>query len=116
MNAKAPVTTLPIWIWALAISLVALLSCCLFVAEAAQHESLAPKDGARVAEFRKRVQEYVALHRRLEGPLPTLEVSEDPKEIQTSIEALAVRLRAARVKVKEGDIFTNEMEIGRAHV
>ena len=112
MNAKVPIT-LTIWIRVIAVSLVALLPYCFgmdgFVADAGQQASLAAKDGARVAKFQKGVQEYVALHRRLEGPLPTLEVSDDPKEIQASIDALAMEIRAARVTARQGDIFTDEI-------
>jgi hypothetical protein len=74
-----------------------------------EQQTIPAGDLALVAEFHNRVEEYVALHRLLEGQVPTLEVSEDPKEIRAAIEALQEKLRQARATARQGDIFTAEI-------
>lgn len=71
-----------------------------------EQQTIQAGDLPLVAEFQKRVEGYVTLHRLLEGQVPTLEVSEDPKEIQAAIEALQKKLRQARATARQGDIFT----------
>jgi hypothetical protein len=66
-------------------------------------------DTALLADFQKRVQKYVEMHRRLERCLPPLELSDDPAKICSAIGALKRELRAARIKGKRGDIFTNDI-------
>jgi hypothetical protein len=63
-------------------------------------------DRAALADFARRTQAYVDLHRRLEGPLPALQVSSDPAEIRRAIDALGEAIRTARSGAKQGDIFT----------
>jgi hypothetical protein len=63
-------------------------------------------DLAATAVFQTRVNEYVTMHRMLEGPLPTLEVSTDMRKVQAAMDALAVRIQAARKDARQGDIFT----------
>jgi hypothetical protein len=75
-----------------------------------EQQTIPAGDRALVAEFQKRVEEYVALHRLLEGQVPTLEVSDDPKEIRAAIGALQKKLRQARATARQGDIFTAEAE------
>ena len=65
-----------------------------------------PEDLAATAVFQKRVNDYVTMHRMLEGPLPTLEVSTDMRKVQAAMDALAVRIQAARKDARQGDIFT----------
>ena len=64
------------------------------------------EDIAATAVFQKRVNDYVTMHRVLEGPLPTLEVSTDMSKVQAAMQALAVRIQAARKDARQGDIFT----------
>ena len=64
------------------------------------------EDLAATAVFQKRVNDYVTMHRMLEGPLPTLEVSTDMRKVQAAMDALAVRIQAARKDARQGDIFT----------
>lgn len=64
------------------------------------------EDIAATAVFQKRVNDYVTMHRVLEGPLPTLEVSNDMSKVQAAMHALAVRIQAARKDARQGDIFT----------
>jgi hypothetical protein len=72
----------------------------------AQVLSTVMDDLAATAVFQKRVNDYVTMHRILEGPLPTLEVSTDMRKVQAAMDALAVRIQAARKDVRQGDIFT----------
>ena len=66
----------------------------------------ADQDRVAVSEFDRRVAEYVALHRWLEGPLPPLQVSEDIRVVRAAMDALASALRRARTNAHQGDIFT----------
>jgi hypothetical protein len=71
-----------------------------------EQQTIPVGDVALIVEFQKRVEEYVTLHRLLEGRVPTLEVSEKPQEIQAAIAALQEKLRQARANARQGDIFT----------
>jgi hypothetical protein len=63
-------------------------------------------DGRLLADFHMRVGKYVELHRRLEGPLLPLRLSNNPKEIRAAIDSLKQALRAARLNATRGNIFT----------
>ena len=56
--------------------------------------------------FLQRVDEYAALHRRLEGPLPRAIVTADPEAILAPRGALAAAIRTARAGAQQGDIFS----------
>jgi hypothetical protein len=73
------------------------------------HNQPAP-DAQVVADFHVRAQRYVELHRTLEGPVPTVAISEDWTEVRTAIDALAARIRAARRDARRGDIFAPDIE------
>ena len=55
--------------------------------------------------FLQRVEQYVALHRQLEAPLPREVVTEDPTALFVSRQALARAIRRARADAQQGDIF-----------
>ena len=57
----------------------------------------------------RRIDEYVALHRKLEGPVPTVRVSSDPAEIRRAVDALGSQIRRARSAARRGDIFTTDI-------
>jgi hypothetical protein len=65
-------------------------------------------DAAAAQGFDGRVMAYVALHRRLEGPLPTFEISDDLADVHAAMEALARQIRHARRHAHQGDLFTPE--------
>lgn len=65
-----------------------------------------PSDEAVLSEFSAAVDAYVALHRQLEGPVPTIASSNDPDEIRRAIEALGAKIRGRRRTARAGDIFT----------
>jgi len=61
-------------------------------------------------EFETRVRAYVALHRRLEGAVPTITVSDNYAEVSAAIDALAAKISAARQAARRGDVFTPVVE------
>lgn len=63
-------------------------------------------DGVIVAEFSARITAYAELRRTLEEGLPGLVVTNNNNEIRRAEEALARRIRLARERAKQGDIFT----------
>lgn len=67
-------------------------------------------NAATLAEFMKRVNEYVALHKKLEDTLPKLPQQTDPKTIDTHQRALLALMQDARKTAKPGDIFTPAMK------
>src|SRR6185295_15106296 len=71
-------------------------------------QQAAPQPPA-VREFLKRVDDYVALHRRLELALPPLKEADDPGHIEKRCKALAAAIRKARPDAKQGDIFVESV-------
>jgi len=67
-------------------------------------------NAATIAEFVKRVDQYVALHRKLESTLPNLPKQTNPAEIDRHQRALSRLLQDARKNAKPGDIFTPAMQ------
>ena len=55
--------------------------------------------------FLQRVDSYVALHRRLEGPLPPEAVTPDPNELFAPRKALAAARRKARAGARQGEML-----------
>ena len=62
--------------------------------------------GDAVADFTIRVQAYSDLRAGLERSLPALRVTPDSKELLDREHALADRIREARARAKQGDIFS----------
>ena len=62
--------------------------------------------GDAAVDFRTRVGSYTKLRGELEKGLPVEKVTSDPAEIRMVSRALAERIRKARAKAKQGDIFT----------
>jgi hypothetical protein len=56
--------------------------------------------------FSQRIAAYAALHRRLETPLLTLTPSRDMMKNYVARQLLAGRIRKARTRAAQGDIFT----------
>ena len=56
--------------------------------------------------FLQRVDEYVAMHRQLEGPLPREVVTADPESLFASKRALSAAIRTMRADARQGDIFS----------
>lgn len=72
---------------------------------------LSSSDAAAVAEFMKRVNDYVAIHLTAEKASPKLPQEATPLQIDQTQRALAARIQMARKGAKRGDIFTPEMTI-----
>ena len=62
-------------------------------------------------QFQERVDEYVFLHRVLEGPLPLLRPTTNPGEIRIARRALGERMRAVRAGARQGDIISAEVAL-----
>jgi hypothetical protein len=61
-------------------------------------------------EFQRRVDEYVALHRRIEADLPALPNEATPQQIDARQRDLLKRIAAARAGAKQGDLLTPAMQ------
>ena len=66
-------------------------------------------DGLIVADFSARMAAYAELRRSLEKGLPKLETTANHTEIRRAEEALAQRIRMARLGYRQGNIFTPEI-------
>lgn len=67
-------------------------------------------DALTIEAFKKRVDEYVALHRKLEGSIPALPKQASPQEVDVHQRALAKLIQSARANAKQGDIFNPAMQ------
>jgi hypothetical protein len=67
-------------------------------------------DAQTMAEFGKRVEQYAALHRKIEGTLPALPDEASPKQIDTHQRAFAAAMAKARPTAKQGELFTPPMQ------
>jgi hypothetical protein len=61
--------------------------------------------GAAMKGFLDRVNEYIALQKKLDDGLPKLKTREDTGKIEEHQAALAERIREARKDAKPGDVF-----------
>ena len=72
--------------------------------------TLAPAN-ATFKEFHDRLAEYLALRDKVEGGLPKLTETKDPKKIAERAAMLAAGLQEARKGSKQGDIFTPTVSV-----
>jgi hypothetical protein len=68
----------------------------------------APRAGQTAGDFATRVEKYVELRASLESGLPVLTGADDPVLVRNVELALADRMRKARGRARQGDIFTPE--------
>ncbi len=68
--------------------------------------ALSAADRQTVADFEKRVKEYVSMREGLEGKMAKLSKDAKPEEIEAHKTALQKRVQAARAGAKQGDVFT----------
>ena len=66
----------------------------------------AQPDATELAAFQQRLDQYTALHHRLEAPLPPLQVSSDLSDVQRLMTALRSQLQASRKKERRGSLLT----------
>jgi hypothetical protein len=67
-------------------------------------------DAPVIADFQKRVKEYVALHKKFEAMLTKLPDKATPQQIDKNQRALAALIENGRRTAKRGDIFGPAME------
>jgi len=67
-------------------------------------------DALVLADFQKRVDSYMAIHKEAAKDAPALKQTNNPAEIKTAQDALGARIRAARATAKAGDIMTPEIQ------
>jgi hypothetical protein len=75
---------------------------------AQQKLALGP-DGQVLGDFKTRVERYDQLRKKADDSAPPLKESSNPAKIKDGQQGLAERIGAARVGVKQGDIFTPEI-------
>ena len=79
-------------------------------ASASVQKDRANPNAAAISEFLKRVDEYVAIHKKLEGTIPSLPKEASPQQIDQHQRALGRLIAQERASAKRGDIFTPAME------
>jgi len=80
---------------------------------AATRDAVAPQstrnDAEVLADFRERLDQYVALRNKVDDGAPKLKGTDDPSKIRVAQQTLAERLRAGRSTARQGDIFTPDI-------
>jgi hypothetical protein len=93
--------------WLISVAVVTLM---ILVSAAAQEKrdtgapAVNPK-AAAVKGFLDRVNEYVALQKKVDNGLPKLTGNDNPSKIEANQAAMASRIKMARASAKRGDIF-----------
>jgi hypothetical protein len=77
---------------------------------AAQDAKRTNPDAATISDFLKRVDDYVALHKKLEDTLPKLPKEATPQQLDQHQRALAKLIQEHRATAKRGDLFTPAMQ------
>jgi len=104
------------------------VACTLAIAPAAAQTKAAPKaqvsaatkqkaaeenanpDALVLADFQKRIDAYMAIHRAAAKDSPALKETKNPADIKRVQDALGAKIRAARATAKQGDILTPEIQ------
>jgi hypothetical protein len=68
------------------------------------------ESAAALQDFKTRVDQYVAIHRKAAGTAPALKQTDNPAEIKAAEEGLAAAIRSARMEARQGDILTPEVQ------
>jgi hypothetical protein len=83
-------------------AVVALLLC----GVAASARQATNTDAMQLADFKKRVDDYVSMRKTADNNTEPLKKTDDPAKIRMAQQQLAERIRTARTGAKRGDIFT----------
>jgi hypothetical protein len=67
------------------------------------------QDAVAIQAFQERVNQYVTLHRFLEGWLPPFRPARDITEIQASMRALRQPIQVLRANARQGDLITPDV-------
>ena len=73
-------------------------------------EQNANPDAIVLADFQKRIDAYMAIHKDAAKDAPPLKETKNPGEIKAAQDALGVKIRAARMTAKQGEIMTPEIQ------
>lgn len=77
---------------------------------AAETPKAGPSEAQAVGAFEARVNEYVALHEKLESTLPKFAERGTPEQVDKNQRALGDLIKAARKDAKPGDFFSPGMQ------
>jgi hypothetical protein len=66
-------------------------------------------DALVLADFQKRIDAYMAIHKDAAKDAPPIKETNNPAEIKAAQDALGAKIRAARADAKPGDILTPEV-------
>jgi hypothetical protein len=66
-------------------------------------------DAAVLADFKTRVDQYLALRKAAVKGAPSLKETTDPAKIKAAQDTMSAQIRAARPEAKHGDVFTPEI-------
>src|SRR5882762_4086287 len=66
-------------------------------------------DALVLADFQKRIDAYMAIHKNAAKNAPPLKETKNPAEIKVAQETLGAKIRVARATAKAGDIMTPEI-------
>ena len=69
------------------------------------------QDVVATQEFQQRVDQYVTLHRLLEGPLPPVTVARDLTPVRSAMRELRMRIQRARLDARQGDLITPDVAL-----
>jgi hypothetical protein len=72
-------------------------------------ESHTNPDALVMADFQKRIEAYMAIHKEVAMDSLPIKETKNPAEINAAQNALGARIRAARATAKPGDIMTPEI-------
>jgi len=78
--------------------------------QAARTSSIGTADGTVVAEFNRRIKDYMALQSELEATLTDLPDKASPREIDANQRALGALIAKARSDAKPGHLFSPDMQ------
>ena len=95
---------------------VRLLIVCLLASPALCAQTRAPGHDAALQRFNTRVDAYVQLHRRVEGPIPPLGASEDMAEVYRLMGRVRDGIREQRGGTPEAIFTTDVLDVFRAEV
>jgi hypothetical protein len=73
-------------------------------------EQNANPDALVLADFQKRIDAYMAIHKEAAKDAPPRKETKNPADIKAAQDALGAKIRAARATAKQGDILTPEIQ------
>ncbi len=93
-----------------AVLLAALVAALIVPLPASGQKPAVNPNAATIKDFLKRVDDYVALHKKLEATLPSLPKQTTPQQVDAHERALGKLILEARANAKPGNILTPAMQ------